>query len=196
MGVWGEGNFSNDGALDYVGTLVQQLVVRVQALFASEYGADLDELGESELMPSVEIISVLCEHCNAVPPRASVVKRWRERYLRIYDEQIEMLDPDAEFKTKRRRVIEATFGKLERQAHLFYAGVSRELILCPYCVLPIGQDTTLCPTCGEDTTKDAAFEMTVGEYHRESRKPCVHCGQMMLRMAVMCPACRRWQRDG
>lgn len=121
MGTWDEGNFSNDGALDYLATLIQKLVTRIENLLASDYGADLDECGESELMPSVEIISLLCEHCDAVPPRESVVKGWRQRYLNIYDEQIDALDPDPEFKVKRRQVIDATFRKLERQARSFFA---------------------------------------------------------------------------
>jgi hypothetical protein len=195
MGTWGTGNFANDGALDYLGELVGRLAARVEELLGSVRGADLDEGGESELMPSVEIVSVLVERCNAVPPRASVVRGWRERYLRLYDAQIDALDPDTGFKGERRRVIEATFGKLERQASLFYAGAAQELILCPYCLSPIEEGVVLCPACGEDTTRDAAFEMTVGQYQQEARKQCLHCGQLMLKMALICASCRRWQRS-
>ena len=195
MGTWGEGNFSNDGALDYLATLIQKLVTRIENQLASDYGADLDKGGESELMPSVEIISVLCEHCGAVPLRESIIKGWRQRYLNVYDAQIDALDPDPEFKVKRRQVIDATFRKLEGQARLFFADITRELILCPYCLSPIDKDSALCPTCGEDTTKDAAIEMEVGDYHQESRTQCVYCGKLMLKLALMCPSCRRWQKS-
>jgi RNA polymerase subunit RPABC4/transcription elongation factor Spt4 len=83
---------------------------------------------------------------------------------------------------------------LARQADLFYARAAQELILCPYCLSPIEDGALLCPACGEDTTNDAAFEMTVGEYQQEGRKQCLHCGQLMLKAAVVCAACRRWQR--
>ena len=92
--------------------------------------------------------------------------------MRLYDAQIDALDPDPEFKDERRRVIEATFGKLERQASLFYAGAAQELLLCPYCLSPIEEGVALCPACGEDTTRDAAFEITVGQY-----RACVQAGK-------------------
>lgn len=68
-------------------------------------------------------------------------------------------------------------------------------ILCPYCLSPISEETTLCPTCGEDTTRDAAFEWSPEEYQSAPRQPCPFCGAAMLALAVVCPACQRWKRD-
>ncbi len=60
---------------------------------------------------------------------------------------------------------------------------------CPYCISIITEDTVLCPVCGKDTLADAAIEMTVEEYDLEERQPCEHCGQLVLDLAVICPAC-------
>lgn len=108
MGTWAEGNFDSDGALDFVGDLMDQLTNIVKTCF-DEGNADLDEGGESELMPSVAIIKLLAEQCGAAPPKPDVIQSWHEQYLQIYDEQIDDLDPDAEYKIERRKVIDATF---------------------------------------------------------------------------------------
>jgi hypothetical protein len=54
------GTFGNDGSLDYVGDLIDQLTSTVVGCFKND-NADLDEGGESELMPSVAIIKILSE---------------------------------------------------------------------------------------------------------------------------------------
>lgn len=112
MGTFGESNFANDGALDYVNDLVDRLAATVDECLADEERSALDEEGEAVIMPSVEIIALLCEQCSAVPPTQETVNRWREQYLHIYDEEIDYLDPKPTFKEKRRAVIERTFERL------------------------------------------------------------------------------------
>jgi hypothetical protein len=116
MGAWGPGNFENDGALGYLGDLSKGLIARVNECFADEDQSSLDLGGESILVPNVEILTLLCEHYSGVPPDESLVAQWRERYLRIYDEQIDDLEPRGDFKDQRRAVIEQTFERLARVA--------------------------------------------------------------------------------
>lgn len=118
MGTWAAGNFSNDGSLDYVGELIDQLTNAVAGCL--DDGADLDEGGESELMPSVAIIKILSEQCGAAPPKPDVIKDWRSRYLAIYDDQIDNLDPDSDYKIERRKVIDETFSNLLALAQKFW----------------------------------------------------------------------------
>ena len=120
MGTWAAGNFDNDGALDYVGEVMDGLVARIEGVFAEEGAADLDEYGEAVIMPSVHIISLLHEHCHAAPPKPAVVAGWKSRYLAIFDEQIDDLEPAGDFASERRAVIENTFTKLETQARTFW----------------------------------------------------------------------------
>ncbi len=120
MGTWGAGNFDNDGALDYAGSVIDKFTARIEECFSGEDLADLDEDGETVLMPSVEMICVISERCGAAPPRADVVAGWRERYLRIYDEQIDSLEPADGYTDERRKVIEETFTRLERLALEFW----------------------------------------------------------------------------
>lgn len=118
VGTWAEGNFSNDGSLDYVGDLINQLTNTVIGCFNDE-NADLDELGESQLMPSVAIIGILSERCGAAPPKPKVIEAWRSKYLAIYDDQIDRLDPKPDYKVKRRKVIDDTFMELIERATKF-----------------------------------------------------------------------------
>jgi hypothetical protein len=119
MGTWGAGNFENDYALDYLGELMDQLVSTVEECFEEEDGADLDEGGEERLMPSVAIMTLLSREFGAHPPKAEVVARWKKRYLKIYDDQIDGLDPSDDFKSDRRKTIEETFDSLIARAKEF-----------------------------------------------------------------------------
>ena len=86
----------------------------------SEMGDDLDEGGEGELMPSVAMLVVLCQHCDGPSPQVDQVRQWRERYLEIYGDQINDLASAPDFKVERRNVIVTTFNQLEELARKFW----------------------------------------------------------------------------
>jgi hypothetical protein len=67
------------------------------------------------------------------------------------------------------------------------------VILCPYCLSPIQEGTTVCSACREDTTRDSRFEWSVQKYDDAKRKPCSACGASILELAVICPQCRHRQ---
>ena len=68
MGTWGEGNFENDGALDYLGEIVDSLAKEIDTILSTNGAADADQDGESRLVPSVAMIDALCERFNGAPP--------------------------------------------------------------------------------------------------------------------------------
>lgn len=119
MGTWGAGNFDNDSAMDYVGEFEHELVARIEDILADEDRCALDEEGEGVLMPTLEILSTLFEHCHFGLPERETVQRWKTQYLAVYDEDIDYLTLSQEFKEARRAAIEATFLKLEAQAYDF-----------------------------------------------------------------------------
>jgi hypothetical protein len=120
MSAWAAGNFENDGALDYLGEVIDSLAARIEEIFADGWRAALDEEGESVLMPSVQMIHVLVENCKGAPPKLAQVQEWRDKYLEIFDEQIAGLEPQANYAVERRIVINDTFAKLEQQASIFW----------------------------------------------------------------------------
>ena len=117
---WGEGNFDNDGAMDFLSMQTMQLTATINAVAGDAARLELDEDGETLFMPSVELLALLCERYNAEPPRPAVVKQWHENYLAVYDRGIDQLKPSPEFKIGRRKAIEKTFRWLESLAESFW----------------------------------------------------------------------------
>jgi len=126
MGTWGEGNFDSDGAMDYVGELTRQLAARIEEVLSDENSRSIDEEGEAVIVPSVEILSLLTERCQAPPPKPSNVADWRTRYLAVYDDEAPGFYPEPEFQAERRAIIEATFATLENQARDFWQDADEE----------------------------------------------------------------------
>ncbi len=116
----GEDNFANEGARDYVAMLTTQLVATINAIEANPSRLALDEDGESMLMPSVEILALLCERTGAVPPKPGRVRQWAKKYLDLYDETIDEQNPSDEYKNGRRNVIANTFHWLESLAESYW----------------------------------------------------------------------------
>jgi hypothetical protein len=109
----GVDNFDNDGARDYLKMLTTQLVATITAIAADDERLELDEDGETMFMPSVEILALLCERYGAAPPKPAKVRAWHEKYLQVYDRDIDKQKPTAAYKTGRRKAIEQTFRWLE-----------------------------------------------------------------------------------
>jgi len=120
MGTCGEDNFANEGARDYLGMLATQLMATINAVESNPARLALDEDGESMLMPSIEILALLCERAGAVPPKPARVRQWAKKYLDQYAQTIDGLSPSEEYKTGRRTVIANTFHWLECLADSYW----------------------------------------------------------------------------
>ncbi len=124
MGTWNVGNFDNDEALDYVCELMEQLQGRVNQWFANAE-PDIGDGGEGVVVPTVAIMHLLTENCNAAPPKHSQVTKWAERYLELYEAQIGDLSADEEFRKKRKQAIEATFNRLLETSKAYWNGEAK-----------------------------------------------------------------------
>src|SRR5262245_49720138 len=109
MGEMATDNFDNDEAVEYLAEIVELLSERIDEILADKKRRRLDDQGEGRLMPSVELIALLCERYDGTPPKEKTVHKWRERYLKVYDEQIDDLAAPPGFKEARRKAIEKTF---------------------------------------------------------------------------------------
>ncbi len=112
MGTWGNGTFENDAALDFINEQIDRYIRLIEAIFGDEQRFQLDEDAEGMLIPSVEILLALCEHCHGVLPETLDIGAWKTRYLEMFDSQIDALEPTPAFKQERRTVVAATFDKL------------------------------------------------------------------------------------
>jgi hypothetical protein len=113
MGNRHEDNFGNQGARDYLALRAAQLVANIMDVVSSKHRIRPDEDGEAMLMPSVELLALVCERYGAVPPKPETVRQWSEKYLRAFDRAEELEEPTPGFRSSRRKVIEQTFRWLE-----------------------------------------------------------------------------------
>ena len=71
-------------------------------------------------MAGVAILRALHEHCNAAPPEPAQLAAWKEAFLERWEKEIGKLTDDAEFISRRRRVILDTFADFARVAEAFH----------------------------------------------------------------------------
>ena len=117
MSTWGADTFQNDAALDFINAEIDRHVGAIQEIFRDESRFHLDEDAEGELMPRIEILLALCEHCHSVLGERLDVAAWKAQYLALYDDEIDTLEPTDDLKQQRRAVIADTFDRLiERHA--------------------------------------------------------------------------------
>ena len=122
MRIWGEDNFANEGARDYLAMLTAKLVATASEIFIDAERLELGEDGESMFMPSVELLALLCERYDITPPKPSSVLQWQEKYLQVYDRSAARAHPDPRFRAGRRKVIEKTFRWLMSLSESYWAG--------------------------------------------------------------------------
>lgn len=124
MATMGTGNFDNAGAQETRDNLINEITDGIQTCLT--YNNDVEEGGEQEFMPLVQILSTLCEHCGATPPEPDVVSKWRKAYLNVFDEQAGDHFEEKSHIKARRKVIEETFKKLEDLAVKYEASLDAE----------------------------------------------------------------------
>src|SRR5262245_25906071 len=100
MGVWAEGNFQNDEALDLVADIADDVLKQMYPPAGFE---DLDRF-----MAAVAVMKALVEHCSAPCPARAALAALKQEALRLYDAGIDEYEPNPEFKVCRRLVIEGT----------------------------------------------------------------------------------------
>jgi len=119
MARWGEGNFDNDFALDFLAEVVQNLLEDI--LFC--VGPENHSLfcGETRLMPAIDILVTLGRaypYIVGVKLSDQPINEWKKTYLRMFEERSDMDDEDQ----ARRTIIAETFSNLEELVSKFKEG--------------------------------------------------------------------------
>jgi hypothetical protein len=118
MGTWGAGHFESDAALDRIGELIDSLGAEITELL-EEDDFGIDE-GFDEAVALVEVVRVIHTSAGTAPPRETVVNKWRKRLLKVFDDQIEDMDPAEGFAKARRAAIVKTFDELAAASRAFW----------------------------------------------------------------------------
>ncbi|CRZ18892.1 DUF4259 domain-containing protein [Mycolicibacterium neworleansense] len=116
MGVWGPGNFESDTVADGLGELTNRIIGEISEQFddtSDDSAVQPDEWG-GEMVPAwLEILIDIVEpaRVGATFPSVATLSDWRDRYLRVWDEYIDELEPEDTYKTERRAVLVSTFER-------------------------------------------------------------------------------------
>lgn len=116
MGTWGPGNFDDDTVADGLGAMTDELIAKIAESFADEDDdteLQPDEWGGSMVPAWLEILTDIgsAGRVGATFPPSVTIEAWGDRYLRVWDEYIDELDPDEDYRTDRRQVLVATFDR-------------------------------------------------------------------------------------
>jgi hypothetical protein len=116
MDLW-TNTFSSDAAWMFIDSEMARHIQAIEDIFAEKgYSFLLSEDAEAELIPRIEIMLLLCNHCGGVLRKDLDLGAWKTRYLEMYDDQIDEHTYDDEYKEaykhKRRAVIVDTFDRL------------------------------------------------------------------------------------
>ncbi|MDR1075587.1 MAG: DUF4259 domain-containing protein [Xanthomonadaceae bacterium] len=115
MGTWGAGNFDNDNAADHLIGICMPLLEQIEEAMANRSQLEPDEPEADIVTANIEIICCLAEYFGYFPgmlPAEDTIEEWAREYLQIWDDNIDSLDPDPDYRIGRREVIAGTFDKL------------------------------------------------------------------------------------
>lgn len=122
MGSWGSGVYDSDSALDCLGGLKDELVRRIVFDLADESLTDWPP-GAYDFAPAaVEILALWCEHSGYGPPvTKKTIRYWKTLYLARFEadgswDKVQLPD-GLDARAERRKVIAATFDRLESAAY-------------------------------------------------------------------------------
>jgi hypothetical protein len=112
MGTWGSGNFDNDAALDYLASIADPLVAKLQAVVDTPSLAEADEDGATQCLAAAEVLISLSRYYTSPKLTPKLVTNCRDVVLSEWEETIDELKPDEEYKTGRRATMQQTFAQL------------------------------------------------------------------------------------
>ncbi|MFF3561229.1 DUF4259 domain-containing protein [Streptomyces sp. NPDC002574] len=119
MGSWGAGNFDEDTAADHLGLLTGRLTAEVaRAMEGDPSELEPDEYWGVAVPCNLELLHLLATRgwAGATLPGAATVRAWKARYLAVWDAAVDELEPGADYRVRRREVLERTFDGLAKVA--------------------------------------------------------------------------------
>ncbi|MBI4750570.1 MAG: hypothetical protein HY774_18965 [Acidobacteria bacterium] len=132
MGSFGSGIFDNDSALDVRRDVLDYILAAIKEFIeGDDFGVeDVDSTMGYIAMLTAVLETSQCSEIKPGDPRLLVflksmgqgggpttheVTRWKKTILQVYDDEIDELRPDPDYKVEYRANIVAAFSKLEQQ---------------------------------------------------------------------------------
>ncbi|MEU6018477.1 DUF4259 domain-containing protein [Streptomyces sp. NPDC047515] len=115
MGTWGSGNFDDDTAADHLSDITGRLVSQIEEAMADDpVGLEPDDYWGVAVPCNVELLCLIAEqhYVGATVPGAAVVQGWKKTFMDVWERTIDGLEPEPEYKEKRRTELIRTFDRL------------------------------------------------------------------------------------
>ncbi|MFI6639414.1 DUF4259 domain-containing protein [Streptomyces sp. NPDC050504] len=115
MGTWGSGNFESDAAWDYLASFLDRIVSEVaEVMDGDPVELEPDEYWGVAVPCQLELLTVLVRAGHTYDSLLSpdTVKAWKEKFLTVWEDTIDDLEPTPDYKEERRAVLIRTFDEL------------------------------------------------------------------------------------
>ena len=114
MGTWGSGNFENDTAADFLSELTSGWIEEIREAMSSPELMEPDEYEGVTVPCLVEFLVMMAEKslAGSMLPSPEETEEWNKVYLDVWDNYIDELEPDGDYKIERREVLSDIFDKL------------------------------------------------------------------------------------
>ena len=113
MGTWSHGNFDNDTALDWLSDITGQLLDEIAEAMDSPEVLEADEFDADVVPCKIELLCTMADNgMSPVWPAAQTLEQWKSTFLKAWDESIDGLEPDEDYKRDRRQTLVDTFDRM------------------------------------------------------------------------------------
>ncbi|MCF2533398.1 DUF4259 domain-containing protein [Yinghuangia soli] len=115
MGTWGSGNFDSDTAADHLSEITARLISEVAAAMDGDpVEIEPDEYWGVAVPCNLELLLLLSRqgYVGAGLPDPGVVADWKTKFMAVWEESIDGLEPAPGHKDARRAVLARTFDEL------------------------------------------------------------------------------------
>lgn len=120
MGVWGPNTFENDHAIDFLLDFIDNIIEQARQIIEDPIKRKIDELGEIEFMPLLEIAIAIANDINVRIPSKIDFSIWKNLYLTEYDSSICEFASDTNYIRERRAEIIRKFDRLIELSRAIY----------------------------------------------------------------------------
>lgn len=120
MGSWGYGVFDSDGALDFIGDIVDKYCEAIDESFKTIEDESSFNSENEDILVLVRLLDVICNESGAAFPDVKLVECWKEKYTPLFEKYAPANWLHTEDMVNRRKVIQDTFNSLIKDTKEFW----------------------------------------------------------------------------
>lgn len=115
MGTWGAGIYEEDSARDYIDGIIKNLSNAVKDIMRWDYTLLHPGMPQSSLvLCHIDMLYAICSRNGLYTslPETQTIKKWKAKYMEVWNFCIDECHPSAEHKTQRAKILRKSFNDL------------------------------------------------------------------------------------